>query len=284
MTNEIDELKAPIMGINRHRIQSDGRGIRTLVAFYGCPLNCTFCINPACHDKPSNFMTPTEVYDSVKKDDLYFRYSNGGITFGGGEPLLYPTFIKGLCSLCNKWGYAAETSLNIPIENLKLVVDVIDTFIIDIKCITQSKYKSYTGRENHLVTTNLIWLANNIDTTNIIIRIPTIPSITDDTDILRAETWLNNHGIRNIDKFTYIEPTAHLNATQHYKSHGKEICNVLKHIRAEIANNNGLRHSTEECHFRGSCMGTCPKCDVELSTLSTYIHTLERFNYKVDIQ
>ena len=31
---------------------------------------------------------PEELYNHVKQDDLYFRATGGGVTFGGGEPLL----------------------------------------------------------------------------------------------------------------------------------------------------------------------------------------------------
>lgn len=29
---------APIIGINRHKLLTDGEGVTTLVAFHGCPL------------------------------------------------------------------------------------------------------------------------------------------------------------------------------------------------------------------------------------------------------
>lgn len=43
--------KMDIIGINRYRIQSDGRGIRTLIGFHGCPLRCKYCLNPQCFSK-----------------------------------------------------------------------------------------------------------------------------------------------------------------------------------------------------------------------------------------
>ena len=43
--------KMDIIGISRHRIQSDGSGIRTLVGFHGCPLRCKYCLNSQCFSK-----------------------------------------------------------------------------------------------------------------------------------------------------------------------------------------------------------------------------------------
>lgn len=32
--------------------------------------------------------TPQDAYGAVKDDAVYYRSTNGGITFGGGEPLM----------------------------------------------------------------------------------------------------------------------------------------------------------------------------------------------------
>ena len=37
---------APLIGISRHRLSTDGEGVTTLVAFHGCPLRCKYCLNP----------------------------------------------------------------------------------------------------------------------------------------------------------------------------------------------------------------------------------------------
>ena len=85
------------MSINRHRITTDGDGITTLVTFYGCPLRCKYCLNPVCFapDTPRTDLTPDELYRMVMIDDLYFIASGGGVTFGGGEPLLNADFLQG---------------------------------------------------------------------------------------------------------------------------------------------------------------------------------------------
>ena len=88
---------APVMGIDRLRMGTDGNGITSLVTFYGCPLKCRFCLNPQCHRDFSNIKLsrPDDVYDMVAIDELYYLATEGGVTFGGGEPLLYSDFIFG---------------------------------------------------------------------------------------------------------------------------------------------------------------------------------------------
>ena len=51
------------------------------------------------------------------------------------------------------------------------------------------------------------------------------------------------------------------------KTRGRNICDTLKAIRKEIADANGIEYSPEECHFKGECRGTCPKCEQEVKNL-----------------
>ena len=53
---------------------------------------------------------------------------------------------------------------------------------------------------------------------------------------------------------------------------GRNICNTLKAIRKQIADANGISYSPEECHFKGECMGTCPKCEQDVRDLEYELH------------
>ena len=94
-------MVASILGISRLRIGTDGNGITSLVAFHGCSLRCQYCLNPACLDCDAKVqrMTPEEVMKELKKDELYYIATKGGVTLGGGEPLLKSQFIKELLDL-----------------------------------------------------------------------------------------------------------------------------------------------------------------------------------------
>ena len=48
---------------------------------------------------------------------------------------------------------------------------------------------------------------------------------------------------------------------------GRNICNILKPIRKQIADANEIKYSPEECHFKGECKGTCPKCEQDVRDL-----------------
>ena len=48
---------------------------------------------------------------------------------------------------------------------------------------------------------------------------------------------------------------------------GKQTCKILKEIRRQIAEANGIEFATSECHYKGDCLGTCPKCEAEVRYL-----------------
>jgi len=47
----------------------------------------------------------------------------------------------------------------------------------------------------------------------------------------------------------------------------KKICNELKTLRRQIAQENGIPLEIPECHYEGPCPGSCPRCDAELRYL-----------------
>ena len=48
---------------------------------------------------------------------------------------------------------------------------------------------------------------------------------------------------------------------------GKEKCELLKAIRKNIAEMNGIEYYPEQCGHEGNCPGFCPRCDMEASYL-----------------
>lgn len=58
-------------------------------------------------------VTADALFDMVKIDDLYFRATGGGVTFGGGEPLLHAGFLSSFRSICSpEWKIRKEDIYN----------------------------------------------------------------------------------------------------------------------------------------------------------------------------
>ncbi|MBF1593608.1 MAG: radical SAM protein [Prevotella sp.] len=201
------EITAPFIAINRHRLTTDGEGVTTLVGFHGCPLHCQYCLNAQCLQADGVWcrLTPGELYSEVEIDDLYFVATGGGICFGGGEPLLRSDFIKAFAEIMNpEWKLTIETSLNVPLENVKAIASLVQMWYVDIKDMNPDIYKAYGCKENKQVVSNLQWLAANGYADKVIIRLPLIPEYNTDEDRQQSQQQLEKMGFTNFDKFNYI--------------------------------------------------------------------------------
>ena len=199
-------IKAEISAVSRLRIVVDGEGVTSLVAFMSCPLRCRYCLNPQTLT-PDGFhkvMTPEDLYAEVRKDELYYLATGGGVTFGGGEPLLRPDFIRAFRSVCGPdWRLNAETSLNVPEENVRALMPVIDHWFIDIKDMDGEIYRIYTGRDNARVRSNLRLLSDAGLAARCTLRIPHIPGYNTDADRDRSVKELEAMGFNIFDRFEY---------------------------------------------------------------------------------
>ena len=200
---------APLIGISRHRLTTDGEGVTTLVAFHGCPLRCKYCLNPqSLHSEGIwKHYDCMQLYEEVRLDELYFLATHGGITFGGGEPCLQSDFIYEFRQLCGQeWQLSVESSLNVPQENIEKLLPVIDYYIIDIKDINNDIYQQYTGKENEKVLNNLHYLIEHGKNEQIIVRTPIIPVYNSESDVDNSIRLLKEMGIIQFDRFTYKTP------------------------------------------------------------------------------
>ena len=132
----MDRLLIPVIGIERLRMQTDGTGVRTLIGTHGCPLRCQYCLNPQSWNgtKKPTLYTPEQLFQKVFIDNIYFQATNGGITIGGGEPLLYIDALSQFVDMCpNNWNLWIETALNVSCDSVIQASNLFDHFLIDIK-------------------------------------------------------------------------------------------------------------------------------------------------------
>lgn len=202
-------ITAPVAAISRLRMMTDGEGVSTLVCFQGCPLRCKWCINPFTLEPEGAKLrlTPKELYEKVRLDELYFLATGGGITFGGGEPLLQSTFLEVFRGLCGQaWHLCAETSLAVPWENVRQAAQCIDMFYVDVKDTNPEIYRSYTGKDNALMLGNLKGLLETVGSERIVVRMPLIPGYNTLEDRSKSKQMLYDMGIGQFDEFIYKVP------------------------------------------------------------------------------
>ncbi|MCI5700299.1 MAG: radical SAM protein [Lachnospiraceae bacterium] len=216
------------MGVDRLRVGTDGEGVVTLVGFFGCPLRCVYCLNPQCHrergrlwlkrihppgqagkqrlslsGKKEMKLSPLKLYKAVKRDEVYFRMSGGGVVFGGGEPLLNSRYIKKFARFAaGRWKIRVETSLNVEHRHMERLIGVVDEWIIDIKDANPEIYKRYTGKDNRQVLDNCKKLSEMVSREKIHIRIPRIPDYNTEKDVEKSVRLFEKYGRTEV--FSYI--------------------------------------------------------------------------------
>ncbi|WP_167958071.1 radical SAM protein [Anaerosporobacter faecicola] len=199
-----------ICGINRHRKDTDGVGITSLVALPGCPLSCKYCINKELLTQTDRIITmqEEELVEKLSIDHSYFVYTNGGITFGGGEPLLQWESLARFAKLCPKeWNLTIETSLNVPEEYLRPLLQFPFSFIVDTKSMDSKVYESYTGETNRTVHKNLQLIKELVSPECYAIKVPIIPEYADEISQQYSIEQLVLMGFdrETIVPFTYLQ-------------------------------------------------------------------------------
>lgn len=195
-----------VQSVNRHRLTTDGEGVTTLVALYGCPLECEYCINKdILHNKPWKEYTKEALLDILMQDYCYFVATNGGITFGGGESLLHAGAIQELFAILPEHvNINLETSLCVEKKLLMPLLEPVHQFIIDVKTWNPELYQKYTGHSNEPVIENIEYIVQQGMQEKCKVRVPRIPGYTREEDVSATVHQLQDRGFQNIDVFDYI--------------------------------------------------------------------------------
>jgi len=93
-------------------------------------------------------MTVGELIPDILKYRSYFKASGGGVTLGGGDPLIQREFATALFKACKQEGLhtALDTAGYADIDNLtKELLEYTDLVLLDFKSINPNTYKKVTG-------------------------------------------------------------------------------------------------------------------------------------------
>lgn len=175
----------------------DGPGIRTTVFLKGCSIRCPWCSNPEninhqiesyVKDGKEGFYGKEYSVDQVLKEvlkDKIFYEDNGGVTFSGGEALLYAKELLPLMQQIkqNNISIAVESSLFVPSSYLEMVIPFVDYFYVDLKVMDKERCSFLLKGNLDLFKSNLAILAKS---KKFNVRIPVISGYTDNEDNIRS--------------------------------------------------------------------------------------------------
>ena len=213
--------RSPLIFDIKRTSTADGPGVRTTVFLKGCNLNCFWCHNPEGKRAEREYarfaekciscgvctregmspelgvsMCPTEArkvygerytYDELMavlmSDRDFYDATGGGVTFSGGECMLYPEFVAELARRCRESGVsvAIDTAGNVPYAHFECVLPYVDHFLYDIKCLDSALHRRGTGVGNELILSNLERLRESGK--RITIRIPCIPEFNEGEEV-----------------------------------------------------------------------------------------------------
>ncbi len=133
-----------------------------------------------------NWETVFDVVSEIEKDIVFYRNSGGGVTIGGGEPLLQYDFVKEVFLQCKKLGIhtAIETCGYADWEVAKGVFEYVDQVFYDLKHMDSKKHKELTGVGNNLILENAKKMTDIKN--DITFRVPLIPGLNDDKKNIHA--------------------------------------------------------------------------------------------------
>jgi len=175
-------------------------------------VDCGECVESCCYgalEMAGREYTPSALMDEIRKDLRYFNLGGkggegrGGLTFSGGEPMLYPDFIAQFCALAPEIHAAVETSGQADREAFEKVLDSIDLFLFDFKLGDSAEHEAWCGAGNSLIVSNLDFLHEMGK--EIVLRLPLIPGVNDTESHAQAvaEILKRHSGIKRAEILPY---------------------------------------------------------------------------------
>jgi len=127
-------------------------------------------------------MTVDEVFELIVKDKSFYDNSGGGVTFSGGEPLLWSDFLAELSAKCVENGIKVgfQTACNVPYSAFEKVMPYADFFMCDLKAFDEQTHKKYIGVSGMLIKENLQKLSR--ENVKLIVRTPVVTGVNDSVE------------------------------------------------------------------------------------------------------
>lgn len=118
-----------------------------------------------------------EIIKQLKKHDIFYRTSGGGITFSGGEATAQPELLDALTAELYDLGYSLdlETCGYFDFDQVKGSLSRMDLIFMDLKHMDSDIHKKFTGVPNERILENMKRLGE-IDA-EVVIRIPVIEGV-----------------------------------------------------------------------------------------------------------
>ena len=114
-------------------------------------IGCGKCVDACCYGYLSlqgKDISPVDLADILLKDEGYYKTSDGGVTFSGGEPLLQIAFLEEVSRHLKGISIYFDTSGCCPEKSFLQMLSIADGVLFDIKHLDSGRHRELTGVGN----------------------------------------------------------------------------------------------------------------------------------------
>ena len=148
--------------------------------------------------------TLEDLVAEVKKDEAFYRNSDGGVTLGGGEPMMQADFVAAFLKRCKEEGLATalDTSGCVAWKQYEKVIPFVDLLLLDLKQIDPERHRKMTGVKLEPILENASRLGK--EKIPIWVRTPIIPGHTDTRENIAGVARFIAENMPNVERYDLL--------------------------------------------------------------------------------
>jgi len=161
------------------RLTEDGCDIdRDAANLEECSVVCYY----DAYERVGGIVTVKELVSGLLRDKVFYDQSGGGVTFSGGDPGMQAEFFLEVAKSLREYEVhvALDTCGYFPWEKLAPLVAAVDLVLYDIKTLSRTLHKRYTGVDNQLILENAMRIADMGK--SMTVRMIIVPGVNDSED------------------------------------------------------------------------------------------------------
>lgn len=168
----------------------------------GCGDCASVCVTGALKMN-AQILESRDLFEMLLADRRFYRQSQGGVTFSGGEPVLQFEYLLELVQALKSEGIhvAIDTAGNYSYSKLEKLIPYTDLFLFDVKAVDPDLHRRITGVGNETILKNLQRLSDS--GARIWTRTPYIPQYQSADEIMRIAEMIGRLNVERAELLPY---------------------------------------------------------------------------------
>jgi pyruvate formate lyase activating enzyme len=133
-------------------------------------------------------MSLEDVMRRIRRDEIFYHYSGGGVTLSGGDVLCQADFARNILKSCKEEsiGTTAELDMYGSYDKVSMLMAYLDSYYVDIKWLYDNRHREWTGVSGAGILDNIRRSSNDYPHKPLYARMPLIPGVNDSMENIRA--------------------------------------------------------------------------------------------------